>query len=244
MRLEGDDPEGRTEPRRRGMGERQHRLVAEMDAVEVAHGDRRAAVVGAEPAIVLIALHASAIAHARGAFKRRRRPAAPQSNLRLGASTSASPSSTTVSPTRQRQSSVTRRRPWSISRTVDRRLHPVPRAAPAPGTSGSARGRPTRGREAARRSPPRSGPRSASRGRSAPRRSCPAHRRRRGGPGLWSVEISAKARISASPIVLESDRDMPISISSMQIVPTGRLCSRMSNIAFPESRRRSCCAAA
>ena len=121
VRLEGDDAEGRAEPRGGGVGEREHRLVAEVHAVEVAHRDRGAAVVGAEPAIVVGALHASsnahprsAIAHARGAFKRARRR---QSNLRLGASTSASPSRTARSPTRQRQSRVTRRRAWSMAVT-------------------------------------------------------------------------------------------------------------------------------
>ena len=44
VRLEGDDAERRRELGRRRVGERQHRLVAEMHAVEIAHGDRRAAI--------------------------------------------------------------------------------------------------------------------------------------------------------------------------------------------------------
>ena len=111
VRLEGDDAERCVELGRRGVGQRQHRLVAEMHAVEVAHRDGRSAVIGSEAAVVVKSPHPAP-------SRDRQAPSvASQSNLRLGASTSASPSSTTLSPTRQEQSSVTRRREWSISRT-------------------------------------------------------------------------------------------------------------------------------
>jgi hypothetical protein len=101
--FEGDDAQ-----RAVAAGEVDHRLVAAVDAVEVAHRDRCAAGLRVKPLVILMNLHPRPC---RGRLPR-------QSNLRLGARTSASPFSTTVLPTEARVSRVTRRFAWSMAVTV------------------------------------------------------------------------------------------------------------------------------
>src|SRR5690606_34896951 len=82
--------------------------VAQVDAVEIAHGDACPAGVERQSLPVVMDAHWPPLG---------RRPAR-QSNLRLGARTTASPFRTTVSPTRQRVARVTRRFAWSIASTA------------------------------------------------------------------------------------------------------------------------------
>ena len=111
MRLERDDAKRRADPVGAVAGKVDHGLMAAVHTVEVAHRDRGATLgaVKAGPS--------GQNAH-RPPGQAVRAGARRQSNFRLGANTSASPFSTTVSPTRQRQSRVTRRRPWSMVSTV------------------------------------------------------------------------------------------------------------------------------
>ena len=112
MGLEGDDPERL----RRHMAEalaqlaRQfyHRAVAAMHPVKIAHRNGSATCLRRDIAPIGKALHMSAFVGGP----------ADQSNLREGARTRASPFKTTVSPTAQWVSRVTRRREWSIAMTL------------------------------------------------------------------------------------------------------------------------------
>ena len=102
MRLECQDAQGRVAG---GAGGVDDRAVTLVDAIEIAHGNRCASCLGLQPGPVAMDLQCAP----------NRAPRTPQSNLRLGASTTASPFKTTVSPTRQRVASVTRRFAWSMA---------------------------------------------------------------------------------------------------------------------------------
>ena len=103
VRLEGDDAQLAMVA-----GKVDDRGMAQMHAVEIAHGNGCTACIRVKPLEVLMNLHPRPC---RGRLPR-------QSNLRLGARTSASPFNTTVLPTEARVSRVTRRFAWSIAVTV------------------------------------------------------------------------------------------------------------------------------
>jgi hypothetical protein len=83
--------------------------------------------------------------------------------------------------------------------------------------------------QAVRRSRPRSGRRSACRGRYGPRKSCPGHSRRPDAPGCgrWTPRRTSRYPRRSRP--WQGWRVMPISMSSMQIVPRGMLSSMISS---------------
>ena len=80
---------------------------AKVDAIEVAHGNRGTPSGRVQPMPLIMLQHPALL----GRLPR-------QSNLRLGARTSASPFRATVLPTEARVSRVTRRLAWSIAVTV------------------------------------------------------------------------------------------------------------------------------
>ena len=156
-----------------------------------------------------------------------------QSNLRLGARTSASPFRTTVLPTDATVSRVTRRLRMVNRQHRDLCRHHIAGADGGHELQALAQIDRCHGPATARRSPPRSGRRSACHARCGPRRWCPGHRRRPDAPGCGRSRPRQTSSISRSVTSLVSDRRMPISRSSMQIVPRGWLCVLSSIMAIP-----------